>query len=132
MDRLFEESFVRPGRWLSGLAGEAQPALDMYQTANDLVVEVSLPGVRAEDVDISITGDVLTIKGESKMEEEVRQEDYLLQERRYGSFSRSVSLPIPVKADKAQATFKQGVLVITIPKAEAVRPTQIKIRGGGG
>ena len=126
MDRLFEDSLVRPSRlfaeaWAEGLA------VDMYQTDNDVVIKASLPGVKQEEVDITITGDTLTIKGETKAEEEVKRENYFRQERRYGAFSRSVSIPVPVRGDKAEATFRDGVLTITLPKAEEVKPKRISI-----
>lgn len=127
MDRLFEDSFVRPTRlWPGQLVGEIP--IDMYQTANDVVVKASLPGVKPEEVDISITGDTLTIRGEHKEEHEAKQEDYFCKERRYGAFSRSVMLPVQVKTDKAEATFENGTLTLTLPKAEEVKPKQIKIK----
>lgn len=127
MDRLFEESFVRPSRLWPEL-GEGELPLDMYQTANDVVVKAALPGLKAEEVDISITGDTLTIKGEHKEEQEVKQENYLCKERRYGAFSRSVQIPVQVKSDKAEAIFENGVLTLTLPKAEEVKPRQIKVK----
>jgi len=127
MDRLFEDSFVRPSRlWLDG--GRGQLPIDMYQTHNDLVVKASLPGFKPDEVDISITGDTLTIKGEHKEEQEVKDEDYFYKEHRYGGFSRSVVVPVQVKSDKAEATFENGVLTLTLPKAEEIKPKQIKVK----
>ncbi len=127
MDRLFEESFVRPSRlWPERGVGELP--LDVYQTANDVVVKAALPGVKPEEVDISITGDTLTIKGEHKEEQEVKDEDYFYKERRYGAFSRSVPIPVQVKSDKAEAVFENGVLTLTLPKAEEIKPRQIKVK----
>ncbi len=128
MDRLFEESFIRPTRLL-GVLGEA-PVLpiDMYQTANEVVVKTALPGVDPEDIDISITGDTLTISGEIEAEEEVKKEDYICQECRYGAFSRSVLLPSGLKTDKAEATFEHGVLTLTIPKAEEIKRKSVKVK----
>ncbi len=128
MDRLFEESFVRPRAALMPFFGAGGLALDMYETEDALVVTADVPGIKAEDLDISITGDVLTIKGETKMEQEVKRENYHRQERRYGAFSRSVALPVSVNADKAEAKFKDGVLTLTIPKAEEARPKVIKVK----
>ncbi|MFP3898319.1 MAG: Hsp20/alpha crystallin family protein [Dehalococcoidia bacterium] len=128
MDRLFEDSFVRPSRSLATLGELAAPALDVYQTANDVVVKAALPGLKPEDVSIDITGDTLTIKGESKTEQEVKKEDYLYQERRYGAFARSVVLPSGLKADKAEASMEDGVLTLTIPKAEEVKPKAISVK----
>ncbi len=127
MDRLFEESFVRPPRLWPEL-GIGQIPVDMYQTANDIVVKASVPGLKPEEVDISITGDTLTIKGEHKEEKETKERDYFYREHRYGAFSRSLTIPVPVKADKAEATFENGVLTITLPKAEEVKPKQIKVK----
>lgn len=128
MDRLLEDSFVRPPRLISGILGEGPvPPIDMYQEVDKVVVRVSLPGVKAEDMDITISGDTLTIKGESKSESEVKKESYLYQEHRYGGFSRSVSLPVGLEADKTEATFKGGVLTLTIPRVEELKPKEIKV-----
>ena len=127
MDRLFEESFVSPSR-LWPEVGVGELAIDMYQTANDVVVKAALPGLKPEEVDISITGDTLTIKGERKEEQEVKQEDYFYKEHRYGGFSRSIAIPVQVKSDKAEALFENGVLTLTLPKAEEIKPKQIKVK----
>lgn len=92
------------------------------------MVKATLPGVKREDVSIDITGETLTIRGDTKAEEEVKREDYLYQERRYGSFSRSVVLPGGLKTDKAEATMEDCVLTLTIPKAEEVKPKAIKVK----
>jgi HSP20 family protein len=128
MDKLFEDSFVRPSRALTALGEVTVPALDIYQTPSEVVVKATLPGVKPEDVSIDITGETLTIKGGTKAEEEVKKEDYLYQERRYGVFSRSVVLPSGLKTDKAEATIDDGVLTLTIPKAEEVKPKAIKVK----
>lgn len=127
MDRLFEDSFVRPWRFWPDLE-RGELSLDMYQTANDVVVKAALPGVKPEEVDISITGDTLTIKGEHKEEQEVKQADYFHREHCYGSFSRSLTIPVKVKSDKAEAIFENGILTLTLPKAEEVKPKQIKVK----
>ena len=126
MDRLFEESFVRPSRLL-GDVGRELP-VDVYQTDNDVVVKATLPGTKPEEVDISITGDILTIRGEHKEEQEMKEENYLRRERRYGTFSRSIRIPIPIQSDKAEAVFENGVLTLTLPKAEEAKPKQIKVQ----
>jgi len=128
MDRLFEDSFVRPSHALTSLGEVAAPVLDIYQTPNEVVVKAALPGVKPEDVSIDVTGDTLTVKGKSKAEQEVKREDYLYQERRYGAFSRSVALPDGLKPDKAEATMEDGVLTLTIPKAEEIKPKAIKVK----
>jgi len=127
MDQLFEDSFIRPSRAWPELGGEGL-AVDMYQTENDVLVKASLPGVKPEEVDISITGDTITIKGEHKEEQEVKEEDYLRRERRYASFNRSLEVPVSIKSDKAEATFENGILTLTLPKAEEVKPKQIKVK----
>jgi HSP20 family protein len=129
MDRLFEDSFVRRPSWWPALGESALPlSLEMYQTDNDVVVKAAIPGVKPEEVDISITGDTLTIKGERKEEKEVKEEDYFLKEHVYGSYNRTVILPTPVQADKAEAVFENGILTLTLPKKEEVKPKQIKIK----
>jgi HSP20 family protein len=105
--------------------------IDMYQTPNEVVIKAALPGIKPEDVDIGISGDTLTIKGEAKVEEEIEEEDYLCQEHRYGSFSRSVTLPSSLSTDKAEADFENGMLTLTIPKAEEVKPRMIKVKAKG-
>jgi HSP20 family protein len=128
MDRLFEDSVIRPSRALSAFGEVAAPALDVYQTPNEVVVKATLAGLKPEDVSIDITGETLTIRGESKAEEEIKKENYLYQERRYGAFSRSLILPSGLKTDKAEATMEDGVLTLTIPKAEEVKPKAIKVK----
>jgi len=100
----------------------------MHQTTNDVVVKASLPGFKPEEVDISITGDTLTIKGAHNEEQEVKEENYFYKERNYGTFSRSILIPVPVKSDKAEAVFEDGVLTLTLPKIEEVKPKQIKVK----
>lgn len=126
MDRLFEDSFVRV-RGLPAVFGAEPLALDMYETADSVVVKTAVPGVKPEGIDITITGDVLTIKGETKTEEKVEKANYIRQERRYGAFQRSVQLPGSLLTDKAQATFDKGVLTLTIPKSEESKPKTIKV-----
>jgi HSP20 family protein len=128
MDRLFEESFVHPRGVLAPVEGAATLALDVFESDDDVTVRASIPGVNPDDIDISVTGDVLTIKGETSEEREEKQGNYHLRERRYGAFQRSVNLPAPVNTDKAEAEFKNGVLTLTLPKVEEVKPKSIKIR----
>ena len=128
MDRLFEDSIVRPRGSLAPVTGAAALALDVCETADDVTVKASIPGVKPEDIDITVTGDVLTIKGETVEEEEKKEANYHLRERRYGAFQRSVTLPTAVKADKAAADFSNGVLTLTLPKVEEVKPKSIKIK----
>jgi HSP20 family protein len=130
MDRLLEESFVRPRGWPTAL-GQEGLAVDMYETEDSVVVSTTVPGMKPGDLDISITGDVLTIKGERKIEEKVEKENYIRQERRYGRIQRSVPLPGSLLPDQAEATFEDGVLTLTIPKSEEAKPKTIKVRARG-
>ena len=127
MDRLFDDAFTRPLNIRDGWTGSL-PAIDMYQTDDEIVVKASLPGVKAEEVQINITGDVLTLKGETKYEEEKKDKAWHMREHRWGAFERSVSLPTQVVSDEAKAEFENGVLTITLPKAEDVRPKTINIK----
>jgi HSP20 family protein len=126
MDRLFEESFVRPGEGLIPFE-PGTAAVDIFETDDAVVVKSMLPGVKADDLDISISGDVLTIRGETKSQEEVEEGNYVRREIRYGSFSRSVHIPTRVEADQADADYTDGILTLTLPKAEAVKPKAIKV-----
>jgi HSP20 family protein len=130
MDRLFGDFFRGPHVVLWEPA-ELGFALDVYETDDALVVKGALPGVRPDEVDISVTGDVLTIKGETKSEEETKNGSYHRRELRYGAFARSVPLPTRVDHDKAEATFENGILTVTLPKAEEVKPKSIKIEARG-
>jgi len=129
MDRLFGD-FFGP-RVLAWEPAELGFALDVYETDDALVVKGALPGVRPDEVDISVIGDVLTIKGETKSEEETKDGNYHRRELRYGAFARSIPLPTQVNHEKAEATFENGILTITLPKAEEVKPKSIKIAAQG-
>ncbi len=126
MDRLFDDAFTRPLSLRDG--GWSAPAIDMYQTDNDVVVKAALPGFKAEDVQINVTGEVLTIRGELKHEEEQKEKAWHLREQRWGSFERSIALPTDVVSEKAQADFDNGILIITLPKAEEVKPKTITVK----
>jgi HSP20 family protein len=125
MDRLFDDAFTSP---LSLRDGWSAPAIDMYQTDDEVVVRAALPGIKPDDVQINITGDVLHIKGEMKHEEEKQEKAWHMREQRWGAFERSVALPADVVADKAKAEFENGVLTVTLPKAEEVKPKTINIK----
>jgi HSP20 family protein len=124
MDRLFEDSFMRPRS--PEPAGAGIP-LDVLMTQDALVVEAALPGVKPENVEISVLGDTLTITAQSASEERQEEGGYLYQEVRRGSFSRAVTLPSNVRAEAATATFENGLLRLSIPKAEEAKPRQIRI-----
>jgi len=127
MDRLFDDAFTRPLSVRDGWT-MASPAIDMYQTDNEVVVKASIPGLKAEDVQINVSGDVLTLKGEVKQEEERQDKAWHIREHRFGSFERSIALPTDVKSDKAEAMFENGILTITLPKADEVKPRTINIK----
>ncbi len=126
MDRLLERSFLRPfdGEWYGGQS----LALDMSETTDEMVVKASVPGVKPEDLKITLSGDVLTISAETKAETEKKDATYHLKERRYGKFSRSLTLPTAVKADQVKAEFETGVVTLTLPKEEEVRPKTIQVK----
>jgi len=124
MDRLFDDAFTRP----YGTDSLGAPAIDLYQTDEEVVLLASLPGLKADNVQISVTGELLTLKGEFKEKQEMKEKAYHLRERRYGSFERTVSLPTEVVADKARAEFEDGILTIRLPKAEEVKPRMITVK----
>jgi HSP20 family protein len=128
MDRVFEESFVRPSRALALFGDGEHLPIDMYQTPDEVVVKASLPGVKPEDVDINIADDILTIKGKTNGSEEVKGEDYLYREHHHGSFVRSINIPHTLQTDKAEATAENGVLTITIPRAQEAKPKTIEVK----
>jgi HSP20 family protein len=127
MDRLFDDAFTRPLSVRDGWS-MASPAIDMYQTDNEVVVRASIPGIKAEEVQINVTGDILTLKGEAKQEEERKERSWHIREQRFGSFERSIVLPTDVKSDQAEAVFENGILTITLPKADEVKPKTINIK----
>ena len=129
MDRLFEESFVNPRTWQFG-EGQLVP-VDVYATNGEVVVEAILPGVKPEEVDITMEGNTLSIAGDTAAIAPDR-EGVLLQEIRRGRFIRTLTLPAGLEPDKATATFEDGILTLRIPKAEQVKPRQIKISTSDG
>lgn len=128
MDRLFDEAFTRPwGLTDAGRYGMA-PSVDMFETDSDVVIRATLPGLKAEDVEINVTGEMITIKGQSKQQSETKEKAYHIREQRWGAFERSLALPTTVLSDKAKAEFEDGILTITLPKAEEVRPKTITVK----
>jgi HSP20 family protein len=126
MDKLFEDFFGRSGCTPAPEAGWI-PAADIHETKKDVVVTMEMPAVNPKELSISIVEDRLTVKGEKKNEDEVREDDYYRCERTYGSFQRTIQLPAEVVGDKAKATYKDGVLKIVVPKSERAMPKEIKI-----
>ncbi len=106
-------------------------ALDAAEAEDHFVIKASIPGVNPDDLDITLEENVLTIKGETKMDETVKEADFHLRERRYGTFSRSVRFPVAVNAEAVEAAYEHGVLTLTVPKAEVVKPKRIAIRTNG-
>ena len=104
------------------------PPFDISETEGEIVVKAELPGMKVEDIDITLTDGLLTIKGERKMENEDKRENYHRIERRFGSFSRSLNLGLKVKADGIDAGYKDGVLTVTLPKAEEDKPKKIEVK----
>ncbi len=125
MDRLFEENFVRTR--IGAMVAPSMP-IDMYETDDAIVVEAPISGARTEDIDVSILGNDLTIRAELKMERDIKEENLIVSERRYGSVSRTVSLPVSVDSDQAKASYENGVLRLTLPKAESAKAKQIKVQ----
>jgi HSP20 family protein len=122
MDRLFDDAFMRP------IGTHGVSAIDLYQTDEEVVVKAALPGLKADDVQITVTDDLLTLRGEFKWENGHKNATYHIREQRYGSFERSVSLPVDVQTDKAKADFQNGILTVTLPKVESVKPKTISIK----
>ena len=129
MNRLFEESFLAPGVFGAEASSGVAAPMDIYETGNQVVLHAAVPGIKPEDLDVSITGDVLTIKGEYKSEEQGESNrQYIRQERRFGSFCRQLTLPSAVDANKVNATFENGILTLEMPKREEVKPKSVKIQ----
>jgi HSP20 family protein len=127
IDQLFEDALAWPGgEWVARF-GE-KPVMDIYETEGTIKVDVPLPGVKPEEVELTITGNTLTIKGEHKTKEEVKEGDYYRRELHYGTFTRSVMLPETADVAKPEATFENGVLTVSFPKVATVEPTRIEIK----
>lgn len=129
VDRLFDNvgadhEWAQPSAW--GLA------VDVVENKDDFIVKASVPGINPDDLDISYSDDILTIKGEIKSDNEVKENQYHLRERRYGTFTRSVSLPTRIKGDAIEASYANGVVSLRLPKVEEVKPKRISIKVGDG
>lgn len=128
MNQLFEDTLSRTRGREEGLsAGMWTPAVDIYETGESVVVKAELPGLAKEQVGIEVKDGVLTLKGERKVEKDVKEENYHRVERAYGTFQRSFSLPATVEQEKIRATLKDGVLEVTLPKKEQAKPKQITV-----
>lgn len=133
--RVFDELIRRPFSLLSPFVSRLRtevelvsPPVDIYEEGDDLVIKAELPGINKEDMEVKISDDYLTISGEKKKEEKVEKKDYYRYERSYGSFSRTLRLPIDVQTDKAKAKFEEGVLEIRIPKTEEAKKKERKLK----
>jgi HSP20 family protein len=128
MNRLFDSFFGRGTAATTGGGGRGwMPAVDMYETKDQLVLNVELPGLHEKDIALSITGDRLTVRGERHFNEQLNDDNFYHVERAYGKFERVVQLPMPVDTAHVTATFRDGVLEVKLPKAEEVRPKEIKV-----
>ncbi len=128
MDRLLDEALSRRPTRNGTLAWE--PAVQMFETDHEVVVRAELPNIDPKQVDITVTSDAITLRGQTKHEEERERRNYYLRERRYGSFTRTLPLLTEVKSADAQASYKDGVLEVKIPKSERVKPTSVKVQVG--
>lgn len=135
MEHIFEDFFggslrpLRDERWWPGkILGIREPAVDLYEEKDEIVAKAELPGMTKDDIQVNITDNLLTIKGEKKKEEEVKEKDYYRSERSYGAFARRVALPTEVNVEKISASFKNGVLEIHLPKSEEAKKKEIKVK----
>lgn len=135
MDRMLDDFFGRrtrpwwPERWFRTDELDVRaPAVDMFEEKDDIVIKAEIPGMDKDNIQVNLTDHTLTIKGEKKKEEEVKEENYFRSERSYGTFLRTVELPRDVHADKVKATFKNGVLEVRMPKTEEAKAKEIKVK----
>ncbi len=135
-DRLFDDlrrlvwpTFWRPF-WRRAELGAAVPSVDVdvYEDRDDVVVKADLPGLGKNDISVTLTGTTLTIRGEKRKEQELKEENYYRSERSYGAFSRTVELPTEVKSEEARATFRDGVLEVRLPKTEEAKKKQVNVQ----
>jgi HSP20 family protein len=122
-DEPFEARFMLPWRF-----DEFEPAVDVVEDENAYIVKAAMPGVKPEEVEVTLQNNVLTLKGEAKADKEIKEENYHLRERRYGSFMRSLTLPASVKADMIEAKHEDGVLTVRLPKMEEDKPKKLAIK----
>ena len=127
MNRMFENFFAAPAIWKEEGDGLMNLDVDVVEQEHKFLVKASVPGIDPEDLDISMSENVLTIKGETHTETEKEEETYHLRERRSGRFMRSFTLPTPVKEEEIEATYENGVLTLEIPKAEEIKPKKIEV-----
>ena len=127
MDRLFEDSFIRPTQWTGVAASQISVPVDLWETNDSYHLRADLPGIAPEAIDINVTADTVAIAGETSTQGDVANEGWLRQERRIGKFQRAFTLPVQIDPDKVQARFEHGVLTLDLPKADQVKPRTIKV-----
>jgi HSP20 family protein len=127
MDQVFGEFFGRTPFRMATTEAMWSPVVDVHETKDNILLQIELPGIKQEDIQVSIEGDILTLKGERKREAEVKEDQYHRIERSYGRFERSVVLPLVVDANRVKATCRDGVLGIQLPKKEEAKPKEIKV-----
>lgn len=129
IDRLFEDFFpIRSSERRDLFSDVLSPAIDIYETKDDVVIKAEIPGINKEDIKINIVDNSLIIEGEKKQEKEVKDENYYRVERRYGTFRRVIDIPVPVKTEEVEATYKDGVLEVKLPKKEEAKPKEIEVK----
>jgi HSP20 family protein len=132
-DKWFDEVLPRPftpffSRMRSGIEEELMPEVDIFERDGNVVLKAELPGMKKEDIEVTLTDGSITISGEKKKEDEIKRKDYYKLERSYGSFCRTFSLPTEVKGDKVKSTFKDGVLEVTMPKSDEAKSKEVKVK----
>ena len=127
MDQLFQESFIRPNGMTGFTAGQIPAPVDLWETKDAYHLRADLPGLTPDDIAINVTGDTVTLAGEHKARTDVGADAYLRQERRPGKFQRAFALPVQIDSNAVTASFSNGVLELTLPKSEAVKPKTVKI-----
>ncbi len=129
IDRMFDEFLARRARRALGPM-EWEPAVEMFESDGEVVVRAELPNIDPKQVDITVTEDTITLRGETKHEEEQKGRNYYYRELQYGAFTRTLRLPVPAKGTEAKAVYKDGVLEVRIPKSERVKPVPVKVQAG--
>ena len=127
IDRVWRHMLGPSHTWPHYRDGNGRVAIDVYQDSESLRVRASVPGVKPDDLEVTVTDDILTIKGERKVAREVKEEEYLHREHRFGAFRRTVSLPDGLDTGKAESSYENGILTVTIPKTEERKPKALKI-----
>ena len=130
LDKLFGEygePVARQHTISKGAPASMVPRMDIFERGGEIVIRADLPGIEKDQIDLSITKETLTLKAEAKKEEEIRPEDYYMQERNYGTYIRTVQLPQDIDSAKAKASYKNGVLEMTFPKREEAKAAEIKV-----